>query len=121
MPRPKKDGVKYSLYIDRGLEEALRSYAERNDLTLTAALERAIKVLLSQDSSSAAVTLPVSLTAPAVQREMPTPIPDEPAPSRPPRYPLPPARSAVRAEKSEKPEPKKKKKEKEKKKSSKKK
>ena len=52
MPRAKKDGVKYSLYIDRELEEKLRKYAAKYDLTLTAAHERAIKVLLDRDKRS---------------------------------------------------------------------
>ena len=57
MSRPKKDGVKYSLYISRSLEEQLRSYAEKYDLTLTAALERAIKVLIEQDKGQDTATL----------------------------------------------------------------
>lgn len=48
MPKPKKDGEKVSLYLDRVMMERLREYAEEKGQTLTMAMERLIKAKLDE-------------------------------------------------------------------------
>ena len=50
MPRPKKDGEKVSLFLDRELMKRLREEAEQKGQSLTVALERAIKEHLDTQS-----------------------------------------------------------------------
>ena len=52
MPRPKKDGEKVSLYLDRPMMDDLRVYAEERGQTLTTAMERIIKAHLEEEKSS---------------------------------------------------------------------
>ncbi len=48
MPRPKKDGEKVSLYLDKRTMERIRSYAEERGQTLTVAIERALNAFLDK-------------------------------------------------------------------------
>lgn len=52
MPRPKKDGERVSLYLDREMMERLRVYAEEKGQTLTTALERIVKAHLDKKDAS---------------------------------------------------------------------
>ena len=49
MPRPRKDGERISLYLDRSIMEDLRAYADEKGQTLTTAIERIIKAHLDQE------------------------------------------------------------------------
>ncbi len=42
MPRPKKDGEKVSLYLDKSMMDRLRAYADEKGQTITTAMERII-------------------------------------------------------------------------------
>ena len=42
MARPKKAGVKVSLFLDRSMMEKLRAYAEQKGQTMTTAIERIV-------------------------------------------------------------------------------
>lgn len=42
MPRPKKDGERVSLFLNREMMERLRAYADEKGQTLTTAIERII-------------------------------------------------------------------------------
>ena len=42
MPRPKKDGEKVSLYLDKAMMDRLRAYADEKGQTITTAMERII-------------------------------------------------------------------------------
>lgn len=46
MARTKKNGANVSLLMDADLAERLHQYADENDMTLTAAIERAVRQML---------------------------------------------------------------------------
>lgn len=46
MPRPKKDGEKVSLYLDKKAMDRIRAYADKNEQTLTVVIERALNAYL---------------------------------------------------------------------------
>ena len=48
MPRPKKDGEKVSLYLDKKTMERIRAYADEKGQTLTVAIERALSAFLDE-------------------------------------------------------------------------
>lgn len=48
MPRPKKDGEKVSLYLDKKTMERIRAYADEKGQTLTVAIERALTAFLDE-------------------------------------------------------------------------
>ena len=52
MPRPKKDGERICLYLDRSILEGLRAYADEKGQTLTTAIERIIKAHLDKEQES---------------------------------------------------------------------
>ena len=49
MPRPKKNGEKISLYLDRDIMDNLRVYADEKGQTLTTAMERLLKAALEAE------------------------------------------------------------------------
>ena len=49
MPRPKKDGEKVSVYLDRTMMMRLRAYADDRGQTLTTAMERIITQYLDRE------------------------------------------------------------------------
>jgi len=49
MARPKKDGSYFSCFMKTDLSEKLHEYADQHDLTLTAAVERAIRQMLERE------------------------------------------------------------------------
>ncbi len=51
MPRPKKDGQKVSLFLDRDMMERLRAYADLRGQTLTTAMERIIIAHLDSEEA----------------------------------------------------------------------
>ena len=51
MPRPKKDGERISLFLDREMMQRLRSYAEERGQTLTMAMERIVKAKLDEEDA----------------------------------------------------------------------
>ena len=51
MPRPKKDGEKISLYLNRAMMEKLRAYADEKGQTLTTAMERIITAFLEEQDN----------------------------------------------------------------------
>ncbi len=51
MARPRKDGEKISLYLDRPMMEKVRAYADERGQTLTMAMERIIKAHLEDKES----------------------------------------------------------------------
>lgn len=51
MPRPRKDGERVSLYLDREMMERLRAYADEKGQTLTTAIERIITAHLDSVDS----------------------------------------------------------------------
>ena len=53
MPRPRKDGEKISLYLDRAMMEQLRAYADERGQTLTMAMERLITAQLESEDKKA--------------------------------------------------------------------
>ena len=52
MARPKKDGVRVNLFLDREMMERLRSYAEEKGQTMTTAIERIITAKLNEECIS---------------------------------------------------------------------
>ena len=56
MARPKKDGSYFSCFMKTDLSEKLHEYADQHDLTLTAAVERAIKQMLEREEQSSTKT-----------------------------------------------------------------
>lgn len=48
MPRPKKDGEKVSLYLDKAMMDRLRAYADEKGQTITTAMERIIIAFLDE-------------------------------------------------------------------------
>jgi hypothetical protein len=50
MPRPKKDGEKVSLYLDKKTVERIRAYADEKGQTLTVAIERALNAFLNKEN-----------------------------------------------------------------------
>lgn len=55
MARPRKDGEKISLYLDRQMMEHLRAYADEKGQTLTTAMERLITAQLESEDKKADV------------------------------------------------------------------
>ncbi len=53
MARPKKDGEKVSLYLDRTMMTALRAYADEKGQTVTMAMERIISGYLKTERDHA--------------------------------------------------------------------
>lgn len=53
MPRPKKDGEKVSLYLDKKTMERIRAYADEKGQTLTVAIERALSAFLDESDEDA--------------------------------------------------------------------
>lgn len=51
MARPKKDGERVGLYLDRALMERVRALADERGQTITTALERLIKAQLDLEES----------------------------------------------------------------------
>ena len=51
MARPKKDGERVGLYLDRALMERVRALADERGQTITSALERLIKAQLDLEES----------------------------------------------------------------------
>ena len=51
MARPKKDGSYFSCFMKAELAEKLHEYADKHDMTLTAAVERAVKQMIEQEGS----------------------------------------------------------------------
>ncbi len=49
MARPKKDGSYFSCFMKTELAEKLHEYADMHDMTLTAAVERAVKQMIEQE------------------------------------------------------------------------
>ena len=49
MARPKKDGSYFSCFMKTDLSEKLHEYADQHDLTLTAAVERAVRQMIERD------------------------------------------------------------------------
>ncbi len=49
MARPKKDGSYFSCFMKTELSEKLHEYADKYDMTLTAAVERAIRLMIEND------------------------------------------------------------------------
>ena len=49
MPKAKKEGEKFSLYIDKSTATRIRAYAEAKGQTLTMAIERAINGFLDAE------------------------------------------------------------------------
>lgn len=52
MPRPKKDGEKVSLYLDKKTMERIRAYADEKGQTLTVAIERALSAFLDESDKN---------------------------------------------------------------------
>ncbi len=50
MARPKKDGVKVSLFLDRTMMEQLRAYADEKGQTMTTAIERIVTEKLNGEN-----------------------------------------------------------------------
>lgn len=50
MARPKKDGVKVSLFLDRTMMEKLRAYADEKGQTMTTAIERIVTEKLNGEN-----------------------------------------------------------------------
>ena len=50
MARPKKDGVKVSLFLDRTMMELLRAYADEKGQTMTTAIERIVTEKLNGEN-----------------------------------------------------------------------
>ena len=48
MPRPKKNGEKISLYLDKDIMDRLRVFADEKGQTLTIAMERIIGAFLDE-------------------------------------------------------------------------
>ena len=51
MPRPKKDGEKVSLYLDKKTMERIRAYADEKGQPLTVAIERALSSFLDESDN----------------------------------------------------------------------
>ena len=51
MARPKKDGSYFSCFMKAELAEKLHDYAKKHDMTLTAAVERAVKQMIEKDDN----------------------------------------------------------------------
>lgn len=49
MPRPKKDSVPISLLMDRQIAKLLDDYCKENYLTKTAAIEKAVTLMLQKN------------------------------------------------------------------------
>ena len=49
MARPKKDGSYFSCFMKTELSEKLHEYADKYDMTLTAAVERAVRQMIERD------------------------------------------------------------------------
>lgn len=49
MARPKKDGSYFSCFMKIDLAEKLHEYADKHDLTLTAAVERAVRQMIERE------------------------------------------------------------------------
>ena len=58
MARPKKDGVKVSLFLDRSMMEKLRAYAEQKGQTMTTAIERIVSEKLDTEGIAAGLQPP---------------------------------------------------------------
>lgn len=52
MARPRKDGEKISLYLDKATVNRLREYAEEKGQTLTMAMERLLTKALDEEEDS---------------------------------------------------------------------
>lgn len=52
MARPKKDGSYFSCFMKTDLSEKLHEYADKYDMTLTAAVERAIRMMIEKDEQT---------------------------------------------------------------------
>lgn len=48
MPRPRKDGERVSLFLNREMMERLRAFADERGQTLTTAMERIITAYLDE-------------------------------------------------------------------------
>ena len=54
MARKKKDGEHINLYVDRGVVEKLRDYADEKGQTVTMALERILTDFFNKEENAAA-------------------------------------------------------------------
>ena len=52
MARPKKDGSYFSCFMKTELSEKLHEYADKYDMTLTAAVERAVRQMIERDEQT---------------------------------------------------------------------